>query len=55
MVKAELDMSDLLSPAEKAKINDKDDVLNGIAFNPEKKTFYLTGKRWPKMFEIKMK
>lgn len=55
VVKAELDMSDLLSPAEKAKINDKDDVLNGIAFNPEKKTFYLTGKRWPKMFEIKMK
>ena len=54
-MKAELDMSELLSPAEKAKINDKDDVLNGIAFNPEKKTFYVTGKRWPKMFEIKIK
>lgn len=51
-VKAEIDMSKLLSPAEKAQLNDKDDVLNGIAWNPEKKTFYVTGKRWPKMFEI---
>ncbi|MEG0795864.1 MAG: glutaminyl-peptide cyclotransferase [Odoribacter sp.] len=54
-VKAELDLSNLLSPADKAQTDDKDDVLNGIAWNPEKKTFYLTGKRWPKMFEIKIK
>lgn len=52
VVKADMDMSDLLSPAEKAATNDKDDVLNGIALNPEKNTFYITGKRWPKMFEI---
>lgn len=55
VVKAELDMSNLLTPADKALTNDKDDVLNGIAYNPEKKTFYVTGKRWPKMFEIKIK
>lgn len=53
-VKAELDMSGLLSPAEKAALDDKDDVLNGIAWNPEKGTYYVTGKRWPKMFEIKI-
>lgn len=55
IVKGELDMSRLLSPADKARIDDKDDVLNGIAWNPEKKHFYVTGKRWPKMFEIKLK
>lgn len=54
VVKAELDMSHLLTPAERHLLNDKDDVLNGIAWNPEKKTFYLTGKRWPKLFEIKI-
>lgn len=54
-VKAELDMSALLKPAERAKINDKDDVLNGIAYNPEKDTYYLTGKHWPKLFEVKIK
>ncbi|MDE6451333.1 MAG: glutaminyl-peptide cyclotransferase, partial [Odoribacter sp.] len=30
------------------------DVLNGIAWNPEKNTFYVTGKRWPKIFEIEI-
>lgn len=29
-------------------------VMNGIAYNPDTKTFLLTGKRWPKMFEVKM-
>jgi glutaminyl-peptide cyclotransferase len=28
------------------------DVLNGIAYDPEKKTFFITGKLWPKMFEV---
>jgi glutaminyl-peptide cyclotransferase len=27
-------------------------ALNGIAFNPETATFYVTGKYWPKMFEV---
>ena len=29
------------------------DVLNGIAYNPDTGTFYITGKWWPKMFEVK--
>lgn len=53
-VKGEMNMKNLLSAADKAR-NDRDDVLNGIAYNPEKGTFYLTGKRWPKMFEISWK
>ena len=32
----------------------KIDVLNGIAYNPESKTFYVTGKLWPKLFELKL-
>lgn len=29
-------------------------VLNGIAYNPEKKTIYITGKLWPEIFEIRI-
>ena len=28
------------------------DVLNGIAYDPGAETFYITGKLWPKMFEV---
>ena len=28
------------------------DVLNGIAFDPDAGRFYITGKLWPKMFEV---
>jgi glutamine cyclotransferase len=28
------------------------DVLNGIAWDPAKKTFLITGKLWPRMFEV---
>lgn len=28
------------------------DVLNGIAYDPESKTFWLTGKLWPSMFQV---
>jgi glutamine cyclotransferase len=30
------------------------DVLNGIAYNPETKTIFVTGKRWDKLFEIEI-
>ncbi len=29
------------------------DVLNGIAHDPNTDSFYLTGKWWPKMFEVR--
>ncbi|WP_340063376.1 glutaminyl-peptide cyclotransferase [Ascidiimonas aurantiaca] len=28
------------------------DVLNGIAYHPGRKTFFLTGKNWNKLFEV---
>lgn len=27
-------------------------VLNGIAYNPETDTFYITGKKWSRLFEV---
>ncbi len=30
-----------------------EDVLNGIAYIPERQTFLLTGKNWPRMFEVR--
>lgn len=34
--------------------SDTDNVLNGIAYHPERKTFFVTGKEWDKMFEVKI-
>lgn len=30
------------------------DVLNGIAYNDENGKIYLTGKNWPKLYEVKL-
>ena len=35
-------------------IPERTDVLNGIAYDSTTKKIYVTGKRWPKMFEIKL-
>ena len=35
------------------KVSTGTDVLNGIAYDKDSKTFYITGKNWDKMFEIK--
>lgn len=48
-VTAVIDASGLLSPAERQQ---GAEVLNGIAWDPAKKTFLITGKLWPKMFEV---
>ncbi|WP_296383527.1 glutaminyl-peptide cyclotransferase [Winogradskyella sp.] len=31
------------------------DVLNGIAYHPERKTIFVTGKNWDKLFEVTIK
>jgi len=31
-----------------------DNVLNGIAYHPERKTFFVTGKDWDKLFEVQI-
>lgn len=37
---------------QKVKKHPKLDVLNGIAFHPTRKTFFVTGKNWDKLFEV---
>ncbi|ADI13711.1 glutaminyl-peptide cyclotransferase [Truepera radiovictrix] len=51
-VQGVVDASALLSAEERARLT-RDAVLNGIAYNPEADTFYLTGKLWPKLFEVR--
>lgn len=48
-VTAIIDASGLLTPEE---TRGGAEVMNGIAYKPETKTFLLTGKYWPKMFEV---
>ncbi|MGB5698660.1 glutaminyl-peptide cyclotransferase [Muriicola sp.] len=40
---------------EKVKQHAKLDVLNGIAYHPGRKTFFVTGKNWDTLFEIQLK
>lgn len=45
----QIDAAGLLSRDEARRA----DVLNGIAHDPNADTFYITGKWWPKMFEVR--
>lgn len=42
----------LLSSKESQKIS-SEDVLNGITYSPDRQTFFLTGKKWPWLFEVR--
>ena len=48
-VSAVIDASGLLTASERAA---GAEVLNGIAYNADNETFYLTGKLWPRLFEV---
>ena len=39
---------------EKVGQNDNVDVLNGVAYHKERGTFFVTGKNWDKLFEVKI-
>jgi glutamine cyclotransferase len=45
-----IDLEGLLSPREAQEA----DVLNGIAYDATGDRLFVTGKLWPKLFEIKM-
>jgi glutamine cyclotransferase len=36
----------------KVEQHPKLDVLNGVAYHPGRKTFFVTGKNWDKLFEV---
>ena len=52
-VVAAIDASSLLTEEERAGLVAGSDVLNGIAYNPDNDSFYITGKNWPKLFEVR--
>jgi glutamine cyclotransferase len=49
-VTGSIDLAGILPPAERAGT----DVLNGIAYDAAGKRLFVTGKLWPKLFEIKL-
>jgi glutamine cyclotransferase len=50
-LKGVINLSHLLKPEE---IQPETDVLNGIAYDPDGDRLFVTGKRWPKLFEIQL-
>jgi glutamine cyclotransferase len=46
-----IDLSGLLSPIYRLE---PDAVLNGIAYDPRGKRLFVTGKLWPRIFEIRI-
>jgi glutamine cyclotransferase len=46
-----IDLKGLLPEADRTS---ETDVLNGIAYDPEGKRIFVTGKKWPKLFEIRL-
>jgi glutaminyl-peptide cyclotransferase len=51
-VKARLDLTGLLRISDRT---DSTDVLNGIAYDAASDRLFVTGKMWPKLFEIRIK
>lgn len=47
-----LDLKGILAPSDKTG---REDVLNGIAYDAEHKRIFVTGKLWPRIFEIRVK
>lgn len=50
-ITAWLDLSGILDPAD---VKQEIDVLNGIGYDSENDRLFVTGKLWPKIFQIKM-
>ena len=53
VVKAFIDLTALVPKG--ANLDPNDDVLNGIAWDAAGKRLFVTGKRWPQLFEIKLR
>lgn len=47
-----VDLADIMPASERQ--NDGDDVLNGIAWDNETGRIFVTGKNWPKLFQIRV-
>jgi glutaminyl-peptide cyclotransferase len=47
-----IDLTGIISPAEAGA--DPDNVANGIAYDAARDRLFVTGKRWPKLFQIRL-
>lgn len=47
-----IDFTGLLAPQDRSIGTD---TLNGIAYDAKKNHLFITGKRWPKLYEIRLK
>ena len=47
-----IDLTGLLPATDRSGV--QDDVLNGIAYDAKADRLFVTGKRWPKLFEIRL-
>jgi glutamine cyclotransferase len=47
-----IDLTGLLQPGD---VRDPEAVLNGIAYDQASDRLFVTGKLWPRLFEIKIK
>ncbi len=54
-VKGWIDMTGLLKPGEITNEDSQDAVLNGIAYDELGDRLFVTGKLWPKLFEVRIK
>ena len=48
-----IDLTTLLAPAQRGT-DSVDAVLNGIAYDSKRRRLFVTGKLWPKLFEIEL-
>lgn len=53
VVKGVIDLEGLLPPAQRGTA-DPDAVLNGIAWDSKGKRLFVTGKMWPKLYQIEL-
>lgn len=52
VVKSVIDLRTLMP--DRIGMDPADDVLNGIAWDPEGRRLFVTGKKWPSVFEIRL-
>jgi glutaminyl-peptide cyclotransferase len=53
-VRGWIDVSGLLTPAERAAVTARGGVANGIAYDSARARVLLTGKLWPRLFAIEL-
>ncbi len=53
-VVGKLGLPNLIQTYDAKEVTNRTDVLNGIAYDSATKCFYITGKRWPKLFRMRI-